>query len=588
MRSYKRLAQMERAFRSMKVLDLHVRPIRLDQNKLSNEKPALRSISSGVKQNQADSSRAGGSRPWRLLAICGGLLTLALSGCAGAPNWRSATSPAASACLADMARFDEVVAEAGVADAGYARIDGFAWLRADRLLASFTDELGDDPHSPAYLDWLTRMRALDAEARRIEAANLPLAQHRALAQRLGVEDPAAAVNRCAGSLSAELLLGADDAARREALGEAVEVADHYLTAWRVAGLYPLTRLLMAAGYRDWKRDYLERFGQFEDFGQSPTNAVPITWYAPDRGADADDGNADDRARWLRQAPRSPLGLLEIDRDELLWLAAGHAPYLAIGTRNHDDRLGSPGWKAGPRGRLPWVDSTRPVADVRLAHTRFQGQVLPQLVYTLWFPARTRSGASDILGGRLDGLIWRVTLGPDGRPLIYDSIHPCGCYHLFFPVPPLQRVDVADDHSLREAPLTPASAPVLEAGQRMRLDVSATSHLLNGLGADVSAPEETVAYRLRLVSEAPEYGRRSLALPEGGRRSLYDSQGLVPDSERLERFLLWPAGIRSPGAMRQWGTHATAFVGRRHFDDAFVFEEAFAWPQSRQQRTQPPE
>jgi hypothetical protein len=35
------------------------------------------------------------------------------------------------------------------------------------------------------------------------------------------------------------------------------------------------------------------------------------------------------------------------------------------------------------------------------------------------------------------------------------------------------------------------------------------------------------------------------------------------------------GIASAGAMRQWGTHATAFVGRRQFDDPFLLEEAFA-------------
>jgi hypothetical protein len=34
------------------------------------------------------------------------------------------------------------------------------------------------------------------------------------------------------------------------------------------------------------------------------------------------------------------------------------------------------------------------------------------------------------------------------------------------------------------------------------------------------------------------------------------------------------GIVSSGAMRQWGRHATAFVGRRHFDDAELFERRF--------------
>jgi hypothetical protein len=34
------------------------------------------------------------------------------------------------------------------------------------------------------------------------------------------------------------------------------------------------------------------------------------------------------------------------------------------------------------------------------------------------------------------------------------------------------------------------------------------------------------------------------------------------------------GIESAGAMRQWGRQATAFVGRRHFDDADLFEKRF--------------
>ncbi|HEX9646503.1 MAG TPA: hypothetical protein VGB88_03330, partial [Alphaproteobacteria bacterium] len=74
--------------------------------------------------------------------------------------------------------------------------------------------------------------------------------------------------------------------------------------------------------------------------------------------------------------------------------------------------------------------------------------------------------------------------------------------------------------------------------------------------------------------------RSLAAPGGGRRSLYRPDGLVAGSERLERFLLWPMGIASAGAMRQFGTHATAFVGRRHFDDPRLFDDAFEWRRDR--------
>ena len=66
-----------------------------------------------------------------------------------------------------------------------------------------------------------------------------------------------------------------------------------------------------------------------------------------------------------------------------------------------------------------------------------------------------------------------------------------------------------------------------------------------------------------------------SLPRGaGRRSLFGEEGLVAGTERSERFLLWPMGVPSAGAMRQWGHHATAFVGRRHFDDPGLVEVGF--------------
>jgi hypothetical protein len=66
--------------------------------------------------------------------------------------------------------------------------------------------------------------------------------------------------------------------------------------------------------------------------------------------------------------------------------------------------------------------------------------------------------------------------------------------------------------------------------------------------------------------------RSLPTPHGTKHSLYDKDGIVDASKRTERFLLWPYGVASPGAMRQWGTHAIAFLGRRHFDDPFLLEK----------------
>jgi hypothetical protein len=79
-----------------------------------------------------------------------------------------------------------------------------------------------------------------------------------------------------------------------------------------------------------------------------------------------------------------------------------------------------------------------------------------------------------------------------------------------------------------------------------------------------------------VRYAFEDERRLAALPRagGGTRSAFGADGLVAGSERGERFFFWPTGVESAGQMRQWGHHATAFVGRRHFDDPLLLETYF--------------
>ena len=86
---------------------------------------------------------------------------------------------------------------------------------------------------------------------------------------------------------------------------------------------------------------------------------------------------------------------------------------------------------------------------------------------------------------------------------------------------------------------------------------------------VRGPDSLARYELRDYDEL-----RSLRRLEGGTRSAFGPDGMMPGTERAERFLFWPMGIASAGAMRQWGRHATAFVGRRHFDDADLLEKRF--------------
>ena len=252
----------------------------------------------------------------------------------------------------------------------------------------------------------------------------------------------------------------------------------------------------------------------------------------------------------------------IDRDALL---GSFAPVLVVDELDGDDRIGRPHWTADDAVD---VDTVQPVLFARTALTRFGDDILSQLVYTAWFPARRPSHALDPLAGRLDALVWRVTLAPDGVPLLYDSIHACGCYQLFFPT---ERLALrALPPSLDEGALAPQAPVVLPAGARIELRIESGSHALRRVG---STPGSAVG-DARLYGRAPETSLRTLPRADGRTRSLYAPDGLVRGTERAERFVFWPMGIASAGAMRQWGRHPTAFIGRRHFDEATLIERYF--------------
>jgi hypothetical protein len=246
------------------------------------------------------------------------------------------------------------------------------------------------------------------------------------------------------------------------------------------------------------------------------------------------------------------------------VAAAYAPSFELAIAADHDRFGELRWRRGDA--TPQVEAAEPVVYVHPAYTRLGERSLLQIVYTVWFPERPPQSSMDLLAGRLDGLVWRVTLAPNGEPLIYDSIHPCGCYHQFFPTPLLQPRAAPDERE--EWAFSPASLPRVAEGERPLVRLSSVEHYIDAVSL-VRGNDSLVRYSLRPYDEL-----RSLATLEGTRRSVFGPDGLVAGTERAERFLFWPMGIESAGAMRQWGRHATAFVGRRHFDDADLIERRF--------------
>lgn len=481
-------------------------------------------------------------------------LLLAATACASVQPPHRDHLDAADAHLAQCAQWfealDAAVARSGVADIEARRVKGFPYLRIDRFLASMKQAARDDARLRDA--WIEEMRARDADGRRVEIANLAAAQvdrldagdRRELAQR---------TQRCA-----QRLLAADvgDAGALASLYRRAFVADDYSTLKRGLGLYELTRIPFYAGVEAWQEGVEETFAQARR-GELPS--VALRRYVPPATPVFERRQV---AAILARAAAHPLGLPRLSAVERERLFATYAPVFEIETGGDFDRIGRLGWNSA---LAPRVDVAQPVVYRRLGYTRSGQRTLLQLIYVAWMPERPLENRFDVLGGHLDGVVWRVTLAPDGEPVLFDSIHPCGCYHMFFPTPRLQPLP-APRPSMEWA-FTPAALPAIAESERLVVTLRSRSHYLANV-----RPATTTTGTAYDFAEYDEL--RTLALPQGGTRSLFGPDGLIAGTERGERFLFWPMGIASPGAMRQSGTQATAFVGRRHFDDADILEKRF--------------
>jgi hypothetical protein len=479
------------------------------------------------------------TRPLALLAL------LLASGCASfqpVPSARvNATQADARACAQWFFDLDRRVAREGVRDAQARPVEGFPYLRVNRLLAAMRGEAGADPQKLGAL--VQEMQDLDVEGRKAELDNLEPDASQAHA---ALEHAKACAAR---------LRGADlpDTAARARLLERATVPDDYSTAERFFGIYVLTKHPFFSGVRQYQHQVDEAFA-------GPL-AHPAVRYVPEVAAPMPRRA---QAEALAQGAANPLGIPEPSSEALERLFAAHAPVFEIEQTGEFDRPGALRWLRD--ARVPTVDPEDPVVYRMPAWTRYRGRVLLQLVYTIWFPERPADSSTDILSGALDGVVWRVTLAPDGEPLVYDTMHPCGCYHMFFPTPRAQAKPPPE--STLEWMFSPQSLPPVAAGERPVVRIATRTHYVERVTLQSGSAGGT-AYALRDYDVL-----RSLPRPEGGRASAFGPDGLIAGTERAERFLFWPMGIASPGAMRQWGRHATAFVGRRHFDDADLLEKRF--------------
>lgn len=376
---------------------------------------------------------------------------------------RKAMEDILPSCLPRFAEIDARIEKAGVSDASYHRVPGFPYLRSDRLLASYDAELDD----PATFDtWMLQLRDNDGFSRDIELRNL------------GMPDQERA---------------------------------NLLTDLRLCAVW--------LSFIEFSEP--EKIAALKAGIQLPDPAAPVAASA----AALPSTTASENARALRAVVTEDAESIlarydKLPRDELARTGMTNDGWKALAEHY------APTWlmARGSPGALVWtedgleVDPSQPTVYFQPTFARVGDQGLVQYHYVLWFA---------LADGGIDGLIWRVTLDPRGRPLVHESLDAQGQRHQWFPA---QALEARADLDLNLA------AP-LGVGQ-IAVTLSPDGHqVLEVAPRRAEAYPEETPYRLALYEDL-----LTLPLPGGGSRSAFDAQGrLRTDASQTRQPILWQLG-----------------------------------------------
>ena len=450
-------------------------------------------------------------------------------------------------CADFFASLDNQIKQAGVLDSGDFRVKKYPYLRVNRFIASFREAVDNQA---AFNAWTDHMQALDQEARKFEIDNLPDSAVAALDKTNVRTNIYSKVKTCG-----DLLKIADfqSVSNQEELRRSITVPHEYIGLRRFFGIYPFTSMFIYSGVRNWHATANKEFSR-----EPPVNWQSLRYYPAWK---IDNSSA---RQALGPTGYDALGIPEFSRENLNAIFRRYAPVWEIEFQGDDDRIGAPTWTGKD---VLDVDTARPLAYTLLSFTRFGKDILSQLNYIIWFPSRPKEGAFDIYGGFLDGLNYRVTLDRNNEPLLYETMHNCGCYYKAYPT---NRLQIREKIEYAEPPLILKAPDVNHLENRMTVSMESRTHYVQHL-----YPSSRDSQSATAVYSLEDYGRlQSLPYSSDANKSMFGQNSIIPGSERSERFILWPTGVLSPGAMRQWGRHAVAFVGKRHFDDPFYMDKMF--------------
>ncbi|PSU33931.1 hypothetical protein [Photobacterium lutimaris] len=447
-------------------------------------------------------------------------------------------SQSLQSCLSHLSAFKKEVNRQQVNDGQVLNHKAFPYLAFDRFSQSQLEQVTTDRDRSQWLDYTSQLATRQRQA---EFNNL-------LVNRFDLQ----VLDNCADKLTAEAKH--NDLVWESLIEQKISIPDSYEPWLRVFGLYPISRQVAQSSIDKEKKRIL--------LGFSDTSIHTTSYRLPKTSLPAQDIET-----WFNDAlQHSTLGWPMLTDAQISQLYHYYSPLINVEHGSDDDIPGTVHYLANEQ--QPAVDPSKPALYVHHSYTQLYGETYLQLNYSLWFANRTPTSSFDPYAGKFDGVLLRLTLDHQGRPLLLDSIHHCGCYHMVFNL--TDRFGFENANPDIETPLLFKRAVPSHASS-WSVTLSQGEHMIRHI--DWNKQAEAEAKRQARTLARLDYDQLR-QLPTGHHHtvSLFNPRGLLPSSERLESVYLWPFGIPSAGAMRQLGHHAIAFVGVRHFDQPNLFEQ----------------
>lgn len=451
---------------------------------------------------------------------------------------------------------NKAIIEADVGNASSFALEGFPYLRANRFFFGLKEKIKDEAQTHLLVK---QMWDLALETRKKEINNLPGSAIMKLASILKTEASKKAIIKQLHLYSKEIFQ--HDKARKGFYDSAIKALidpDEYSLFMRTFGLYPLFSLPVTIAtnkaYNKIRSVHEKTFDELDVLGN-------IEIYSP---PESKNFSNDTISHIFTSARKDALGVLRLTESEIKKLIIAFAPVIYQDVAANYDKFGEVVW----RNNIVSINTAKPVVYYYSSYSFIKGEPVLQLNYTVWYTDRKGPDVPWLERGPLDGLTIRITLGQKGEVVMADIVNNCGCFHYFAP----SKQYIVEPKKKRAAfdPLVPTWLPESFPQEYLKLFASSGWHQFQNIST-TKLPSNATTYKLityDILEELPH--------PDGNTESVFDSNGIMKNSYRIEPFVPFSMGVKSVGHMRQRGNHPIKLLGRAHFTDPDLFDKNFSY------------